>query len=32
VHIIDDVTIAIPERPGNKRVDGFVNVLQRLLY
>jgi PPOX class probable FMN-dependent enzyme len=29
VHIIDDTTIAIPERPGNKRVDGYVNVLQR---
>jgi PPOX class probable FMN-dependent enzyme len=26
-HIIDDVTIAIPDRPGNKRVDGFRNVL-----
>ncbi|BBZ62669.1 pyridoxamine 5'-phosphate oxidase [Mycolicibacterium monacense DSM 44395] len=29
VHIIDDRTIAIPERPGNKRVDGYLNVLQR---
>jgi uncharacterized protein len=29
VHIIDDSTIAIPERPGNKRVDGYLNVLQR---
>ena len=28
VHVIDDVTIAIPERPGNKRVDGFLNVLE----
>ncbi|MDO3400638.1 pyridoxamine 5'-phosphate oxidase family protein [Mycolicibacterium neoaurum] len=28
VHIIDDSTIAIPERPGNKRVDGYLNVLQ----
>jgi uncharacterized protein len=27
VHIIDDTTIAIPERPGNKRVDGYLNVL-----
>lgn len=27
VHIIDDNTIAIPERPGNKRVDGYLNVL-----
>ena len=29
VHVIDDTTIAIPERPGNKRVDGYQNVLQR---
>lgn len=29
VHIVDDATVAIPERPGNKRVDGFLNVLQR---
>lgn len=29
VHIIDDQTIAIPERPGNKRVDGYLNVLER---
>ncbi|KUI39101.1 MSMEG_1061 family FMN-dependent PPOX-type flavoprotein [Mycobacterium sp. GA-2829] len=29
VHIIDDRTIAIPERPGNKRVDGYLNVLER---
>ncbi len=29
VHIIDETTIAIPERPGNKRVDGYLNVLQR---
>lgn len=29
VHVIDEVTIAIPERPGNKRVDGFCNVLQQ---
>ena len=28
-HIIDDKTIAIPERPGNKRVDGYLNVLER---
>ncbi|MGE2719378.1 pyridoxamine 5'-phosphate oxidase family protein [Mycolicibacterium celeriflavum] len=28
VHVIDDTTIAIPERPGNKRVDGYLNVLQ----
>jgi uncharacterized protein len=26
VHVIDDTTIAIPERPGNKRVDGYLNV------
>ncbi|WP_454788423.1 pyridoxamine 5'-phosphate oxidase family protein [Mycolicibacterium lutetiense] len=29
VQIIDDTTIAIPERPGNRRVDGYLNVLQR---
>ncbi|OBB60135.1 pyridoxamine 5'-phosphate oxidase [Mycobacterium sp. 852013-51886_SCH5428379] len=29
VHIVDDATIAIPERPGNKRVDGYLNVLER---
>jgi PPOX class probable FMN-dependent enzyme len=29
VHVIDDTTIAIPERPGNKRVDGYLNMLQR---
>ncbi|WP_084459215.1 pyridoxamine 5'-phosphate oxidase family protein [Mycolicibacterium houstonense] len=29
VHVIDDTTIAIPERPGNKRVDGYLNVLQQ---
>lgn len=29
VQIIDDTTIAIPERPGNRRVDGFLNVLQQ---
>lgn len=29
VRILDDRTIAIPERPGNRRVDGFLNVLQR---
>lgn len=28
VHVIDDTTIAVPERPGNKRVDGYLNVLQ----
>jgi PPOX class probable FMN-dependent enzyme len=29
VQVIDDTTIAIPERPGNKRVDGYLNVLER---
>ena len=28
VHVIDDRTIAIPERPGNRRMDGFRNLLQ----
>ncbi|WP_045822003.1 pyridoxamine 5'-phosphate oxidase family protein [Williamsia herbipolensis] len=27
VRVLDDTTIAIPERPGNKRVDGYLNVL-----
>lgn len=27
VHVLDDRTIAIPDRPGNRRVDGFQNVL-----
>jgi uncharacterized protein len=27
VHVIDDTTIAVPDRPGNKRVDGFRNIL-----
>jgi PPOX class probable FMN-dependent enzyme len=27
VHVIDDTTIAIPERPGNRRADGFMNIL-----
>ncbi len=27
VHVVDDTTLAIPERPGNKRADGFHNVL-----
>jgi PPOX class probable FMN-dependent enzyme len=26
--VVDDVTIAIPDRPGNRRADGFRNVLQ----
>src|SRR5712664_2872362 len=29
VNVIDATTIAIPERPGNKRVDGYLNVLER---
>jgi PPOX class probable FMN-dependent enzyme len=28
VHVVDDRTIAIPDRPGNRRVDGFENVLE----
>jgi PPOX class probable FMN-dependent enzyme len=28
VHVIDDTTIAIPERPGNHRTDGFLNILR----
>lgn len=28
VHVIDDHTIAIAERPGNRRVDGYRNVLE----
>lgn len=28
VHVIDDTTIAIAERPGNRRADGYRNVLQ----
>jgi PPOX class probable FMN-dependent enzyme len=27
VHIVDDRTLALAERPGNKRTDGFVNLL-----
>lgn len=27
VHVIDDTTIALAERPGNKRADGYKNVL-----
>ncbi|WP_293780512.1 MSMEG_1061 family FMN-dependent PPOX-type flavoprotein [uncultured Aeromicrobium sp.] len=27
VHVIDDQTIALAERPGNRRGDGFVNIL-----
>ncbi|MFI7130498.1 pyridoxamine 5'-phosphate oxidase family protein [Nonomuraea sp. NPDC050153] len=28
VHVIDDATIAIPDRPGNRRADGFRNILK----
>ena len=28
VHVVDEHTIAIAERPGNRRVDGYRNVLQ----
>jgi PPOX class probable FMN-dependent enzyme len=28
VHVIDDATIAIPDRPGNRRADGFLNILK----
>jgi PPOX class probable FMN-dependent enzyme len=27
VHVLDDRTLVVPERPGNKRADGWVNVL-----
>jgi PPOX class probable FMN-dependent enzyme len=27
VHVIDDTTIAVPERPGNRRADGYRNIL-----
>ena len=27
VHVLDDSTLAIPDRPGNRRADGFRNVL-----
>lgn len=28
VHIVDDTTIAIPDRPGNRRTDTFHNILE----
>jgi PPOX class probable FMN-dependent enzyme len=28
VRVLDDTTIAIPERPGNRRADGFHNILR----
>jgi uncharacterized protein len=27
-HVLDDRTLAIPDRPGNRRVDGFANVIE----
>ncbi|WP_440717525.1 MSMEG_1061 family FMN-dependent PPOX-type flavoprotein [Gordonia oryzae] len=27
-HVLDEHTIVIPERPGNKRVDGYLNILR----
>jgi PPOX class probable FMN-dependent enzyme len=27
-HVLDDRTLALPDRPGNRRVDGFGNVLE----
>ncbi|SRR6266851_2370971 len=27
VHVLDDTTVAIPERPGNRRADGYGNIL-----
>ncbi|WP_040772990.1 pyridoxamine 5'-phosphate oxidase family protein [Nocardia pneumoniae] len=27
VHVLDDRTLAIPERPGNRRADGYLNIL-----
>lgn len=27
VHVVDDTTIVLPERPGNRRCDGFHNVI-----
>jgi uncharacterized protein len=28
VRVLDDTTLAIPERPGNRRADGFTNILR----
>ena len=28
VHVLDDETLALPDRPGNRRADTFINVLQ----
>ncbi len=27
IHVLDDTTVAIAERPGNRRADGYVNIL-----
>jgi PPOX class probable FMN-dependent enzyme len=27
-YVVDDTTVAVPDRPGNKRVDGFLNILE----
>lgn len=27
IHVLDETTVAIPERPGNRRADGYLNVL-----
>jgi len=27
IHVLDDTTVAIAERPGNRRADGYINVL-----
>lgn len=27
VHVLDETTLAVPERPGNRRIDGFRNIL-----
>jgi uncharacterized protein len=27
IHVLDDTTIAVAERPGNKRADGYLNIL-----
>jgi PPOX class probable FMN-dependent enzyme len=28
VHVLDDHTLVVPDRPGNRRVDGFRNILE----
>jgi PPOX class probable FMN-dependent enzyme len=27
IHVLDETTVVVPERPGNKRADGYLNVL-----